>query len=188
MTTETACYICYEKETSEFPYAINPCSCKGSIAIHLKCLQEHIRWSKVCSICHSRYRIEYLPNKHGKELITVVTKFGNTIEYTINEKGQKHGMYLIRHRNGQTMIVQSYINGIMEGPSIEYYPSGQIKMMSRFKYNRLEGEFTEWYENGLIKEESYYQDGVKHGESTIWSLHNRIGEVNVYDHGVLMEY
>jgi len=184
-----SCYICYEKESQEDPYANQPCCCKGSIAIHLSCLKEQIKRSRICSICHHRYQLEYLPNKDGKELITKTNKHGDCIEYTINLEGKKHGMYTLKNSKGQIISSQTYSDGMMDGPIIEYYESGQIKSICRCKQNRLEGDYSEWYEDGTIKEESQYINGLKHGESTIWKRRGgiRISTLLKYVHGEIIE-
>ena len=64
--------------------------------------------------------------------------------------------------------MHSYINGIMEGPYVEYYQNGQIKSVCKCRNNRIEGEFCEWDKNGNIVEESNYKDGQKHGECIRW--------------------
>jgi antitoxin component YwqK of YwqJK toxin-antitoxin module len=170
MEESILCYICYENESKENPYASdpNPCTCKGSIVIHKSCLENVIKTSRKCSICKSKYNLKYLPNKDGRELIVLTSNYGERIEYTINERGEKHGSYIEKNAFGQTVILHSYINGIMEGPYVEYYQNGQIKSVCKCRNNRIEGEFCEWDTNGNIVEESNYKDGKKHGEGIRW--------------------
>ena len=162
------CYICYENESKENPYASEPCICKGSIIIHTKCLENIIKTSRTCSICKSKYNLKYLPQKNGRELIIETSDYGDHIEYTINEQGERHGSYIIKNSDGKTLVHYSYINGIMEGPYVEYYQNGQIKFVCKCHNNCIEGEFCEWYEDGTIIEESFYIDGKKHGECIQW--------------------
>ncbi len=168
------CYICFEQESKENPYASEPppCICKGSIVIHKKCLQTVIKSSRNCSICKTKYKINYLPQKDGRELIIETNSYGEQIEYTVNETGNKHGSYIIKNNEGRVILLHSYINGIMEGPYVEYYPNGQIKSVCKCRNNRIEGEYCEWYEDGSILEESNYKDGKKHGECIRWLREN----------------
>jgi len=169
MDESIQCYICYEDESKNNPYAVepNPCICKGSIVIHTKCLENVLKTSRNCSICKAKYNLKYLPQKDGRELIET-SEYGNRIEYTINERGEKHGSYIIKNTEGRTVLLHSYINGIMEGPYVEYYQNGQIKSVCKCRNNRIEGEFCEWDKNGNIVEESNYKDGQKHGECIRW--------------------
>jgi antitoxin component YwqK of YwqJK toxin-antitoxin module len=164
------CYICYENETINNMYLkeVRPCKCKGSIVIHKKCLDTVIKTSRICTICKTRYNLTYLPQKNGRELIIEKSNYGEIIEYTINDKGEKHGTYIIKNLDGRTLILHSYINGIMEGPYVEYYQNGQIKSVCKCRNNRIEGEYCEWYEDGSILEESTYKNGLKHGECIKW--------------------
>lgn len=167
---QAQCYICVEAESPDNPYANEPlpCSCKGSITIHESCLKTVIEKSRVCSICKTRYNLKYLPQKNGRELIVEKLPNNYTLEYTVNEKGEKHGTYMLKRPNGRTQTVHSYIDGIMDGPYCEYYPDGQIHIVCSCKNNRLNGHYNEWYPDGTIKEESYYKDGKKHGECIEW--------------------
>jgi antitoxin component YwqK of YwqJK toxin-antitoxin module len=166
------CYICYdhEKEDDLFATEPSPCTCKGSLVIHQKCLNNIIKTSRVCSICKTRYNINYLPQKDGKELVMEITNLGHRVEYTVNEHGEKHGTYTVKNMDGQTILLHSYINGLMDGPFVEYYDNGQIKSICKCKNNKIDGEYCEWYRNGIIKEESIYKNGKKHGACVEWTM------------------
>lgn len=183
------CYICYEQNTLENPYAVEPCQCKGSIAIHLSCLQEQIAQSRICCICKTRYKVHYLPNKNGLEQITHRTIEGYQIDYTVNEAGEKHGMFSIRHSNGQLLLRCVFVNGIRDGPVVEYYLTGQIKCIGTYKDDQLNGEYSEWFEDGWIREESNYEKGAKHGICTIWKRNgfHRETQVMYYQRGRIVD-
>ena len=189
MEESILCYICYENESKENPYASepNPCPCKGSIVIHTKCLENVIKTSRNCSICKSKYNLKYLPQKDGRELIIETAEYGKRIEYTVNERSEKHGSYVIKNSNGRTVLLHSYINGIMEGPYVEYYQNGQIKSVCKCRNNRIEGEFCEWDKDGNVLEESIYKDGKKHGECVQWVREGwcRVGKTLNYIEGEL---
>jgi antitoxin component YwqK of YwqJK toxin-antitoxin module len=182
MEDQIVCYICYDSETNDNKYVSNPrpCQCKGSIQIHLRCLNQIIKTDRKCSICKCRYNIKYLPQKDGRELIIRQTNSGYIEEYTIDENGQKHGSYTLKNKDGQTLVYHSYIGGIMEGPFLEYFTNGQMKSVCKCRNNRLEGEFTEFYEDGSIREESYYVNGRKHGNCIKWKRSGYIRESITY--------
>ena len=55
------CIICRDDaQTSSNPF-MSPCDCKGSMSIHLECLENLISHSHTdrCSVCHIKYRIRY---------------------------------------------------------------------------------------------------------------------------------
>lgn len=181
------CYVCMDTETESNPYAKEPlpCICRGSIVIHEKCLQTVIQKSRICSICKNRFNLKYLPQKNGRELVIERLSDNYILEYTVNERGEKHGSYLLKRPDGSTETAHSYIDDIMDGPYCEYYPNGQIKIVCSCKNNRLQGYYTEWYPDGQIKEESYYKNGKKDGESIEWITDGyiRVSNVIQYEDG-----
>lgn len=120
MTDTLLCYICYDHETIDNPYATEPppCKCRGSLVIHQECLKNIIKTSRTCSVCKSRYNVKYLPQKDGKELVTEITNCGHYVEYTVNALGEKHGAYTIKNQDQQLILLHSYINGQMEEMSL----------------------------------------------------------------------
>jgi antitoxin component YwqK of YwqJK toxin-antitoxin module len=168
MDSEVVCYVCFEHESKNEPYAESPCICKGSIVIHKECLKSVIKKSRNCSICKTHYNLKYLPQRDGKELIKKKDINGERIEYTVNEKGERHGSCIIKSSDGDIKTLYTYINGIMEGPYTEYHPNGQIKSVCKCRNGRIEGEYNEWDRNGQLVEESQYKNGVKHGECIRW--------------------
>jgi len=188
--TQIVCYICYEPATADNPYALDPrpCSCKGSIEIHQKCLQTLIQTRRHCTICKVKYNLAYLPQKNGRELIIEPQPEGGHIEYTVNENNQLHGYYAYKNSEGQTIIYHAVINGIMEGPYTEYYSNGNPLCMCRCKNNRIDGDLTIWYADGSIKEESEYKNGKKHGKCVKWKRdgYTRIATELLYEDGELI--
>jgi antitoxin component YwqK of YwqJK toxin-antitoxin module len=192
MDNTILCYICYDAETPDNPYATNPqpCSCRGSIAIHKKCLKNAINNSHNCSICKTKFHLSYLPKKDGKELVIEKDMRGRHVEYTVNEKGERHGTYIVKYKDGRTAVMQTYINGVMEGPYVEYHKNGQIKSICKCRNNKIEGEFCEWSKHGETIEESQYVNGVKHGECMRWEYEGYVRTARIinYVEGIPDEY
>jgi hypothetical protein len=159
------CYICYESHTAENPFALSPppCRCIGSIVIHTKCLNKVIKKTRHCSICKAKYSLHYLPQRHGLELIIELLDYGRQLEYTVNQSGEKHGTSIIKNRDGSVISKYSYIDGLLNGPFIEYYWNGHMKCLGEYKDGLQNGDYSEWYEDGSLQEESKYVNGVKHG-------------------------
>ena len=49
-----------------------------------------------------------------------------------NEKGQRHGNWVLHWHNGQVMFDLYYINGVDFGPFIEYDSSGLIEQQTYY--------------------------------------------------------
>jgi antitoxin component YwqK of YwqJK toxin-antitoxin module len=174
------CYICYETESDKHKFIKDPlpCNCKGSILIHTQCFDKIIKTSRICSICKTKYKLEYLPNRNGLELIIKVEPNGNITEYTVNKEGEKHGLHIVKKKTSEIEKAE-YINGLLHGKYRTWYVNGQLECECTCIRNRIEGEYRMWYENGQIMEHSFYVDGLKDGVSKEWDIngilkHNRI--------------
>lgn len=186
MEEDILCYICYEPETKENSYVKepSPCICKGSILIHKKCLQKLVQKSRICSICKTKYKVQYLPNINGLELITEVAPNGDTIQYTVNETGKKHGINTERKQSGEIVSRTNYENGLLNGDYKTWYLNGQLECHCYCLQNRIEGEFKSWYQNGRLQEQSFYKDGLKDGLYKKWDINGKKIENALYVNGI----
>jgi antitoxin component YwqK of YwqJK toxin-antitoxin module len=186
MEEDILCYICYEPETKENSYVKEPppCICKGSILIHKKCLQELIQKSRVCSICKTKYKVQYLPNINGLELITKVAPNGDIAQYTVNESGQKHGIYSEAKQSGEIVSRTNYENGLLHGEYKTWYLNGQLECHCYCLENRIEGEFKSWYQNGKLQEQSFYKNGLKDGIYKKWDINGKKIDNALYVNGI----
>ena len=178
MEESVLCYICYEPERENYSYLKEPkpCECKGSIVI---------KTSRTCSICKTKYKLQYLPSRNGLELITKVEPNGDTTEYTVIESGEKHGIQIIKKNTGEMIERSEYREGLLHGEYKTWYANGQIECHCYCFRNRIEGEFNSWYENGQIMEQSVYKDGLKDGLSKEWDKKGNQIKCTVYNNGVM---
>jgi antitoxin component YwqK of YwqJK toxin-antitoxin module len=179
------CYICYDPETEHNTYLKEPkpCDCKGSIVIHKNCLEDVLKTSRVCTICKTKYKLQYLPNKNGLELITKVKLNGDIVEYTVNEKEEIHGEYIVKKQSGQIVQQDNYMNGLSHGKYKTWYSNGQLECECNCFINRIEGEYKMWYENGQIMEHSFYLNGLKDGISKEWDMNGELIHNRLYIEG-----
>lgn len=186
MEDNILCYICYDSETNENRYLKepSPCECKGSILIHTKCFEEIIKTSRICSICKTKYKLQYLPNRNGLELIIKVEPNGNITEYTVNNEGEKHGLQTVKKQTSE-IEKSEYMNGLLHGKYRTWYGNGQLECECTCIRNRIEGEYRMWYENGQIMEHSFYIDGLKDGISKEWDINGILIIKRVYNSGEL---
>lgn len=167
MEESVVCYICYDTETKDNTYLKEPppCECKGSIVIHKNCLEEILKTSRVCTICKTKYKIQYLPNKNGLELIIKEAINGDITEYTINQDGKIEGQHIVKKQSGLIISQCEYKNGLMNGDYKTWYSNGQLECQCYIANNRIEGEYLSWFENGKLKEQTQYKNGLKDGPS-----------------------
>ena len=59
-------------------------------------------------------------------------------------------------------------NGVIEGSSKLYYPSGKLASVATFKNGKVEGLQKDYYENGKIKREISHKNGVVDGIAKVY--------------------
>lgn len=185
MEENVVCYICYDPESPDNKYLKDPvpCECKGSIILHKNCLHTILKTSRVCSICKTKYKLQYLPNRNGLELITEVAINGDITEYTIDSRGDIQGEHLVKKQSGEIISQTHYMNGLLHGKYKTFYLNGQLECEAYCIRNRIEGEYKSWYENGQIMEHSFYVDGLKDGISKQWDMNGELRHNRLYIKG-----
>lgn len=99
------------------------------------------------------------------------------LESEVNEKGERHGITRVYHKNGQLQVEITWTNGIQDdGQVISYHDDGRKARISHLKNHFLNGPYFEWYKNGQLKTEGVYHDKVP----TILKFWNENG-ILVYD-------
>jgi antitoxin component YwqK of YwqJK toxin-antitoxin module len=188
MEDNIICYICYDSEAKDHSYLREPppCECKGSIVIHKKCLQEVLKTSRICTICKTKYKVQYLPNKNGLELITEEAINGDITEYTIDENDNIEGEHIVKKQSGQIISKSEYKNGLLHGVYQSWYPNGQLECQCYCVRNRIEGKYESWFDNGILMEESYYKDGLKNGVLKRWDNNAKLIKTQVYENGEII--
>ena len=167
--SEQICYICHEEENnkrSNKRFHDTGCGCKGSINIHLGCLEKLMisRGSCECPVCkrdiyyvcpHSGMRIIY-NNVHGNDKL--VSK------YTINGEGKKHGMYYeINKEDGENMTIMEYKNGLLHGEMNLYYSGGAIHLQGSWRHGNRHGPWYEFSEDPMMG----YTEVIYHNNNLI---------------------
>jgi antitoxin component YwqK of YwqJK toxin-antitoxin module len=72
------------------------------------------------------------------------------------------------YEDGQKQGERTYKDGVLNGPYTMWYQSGQQKSEGAYKDGESDRAYTRWYENGQKQEEGTYKDGVPHGPVTAW--------------------
>ena len=67
-----------------------------------------------------------------------------------------HGPFRKYYESGTLMLEQQFVQGVMQGLSVRYYPSGMVQERVTIVNNDENGPFQEYYENGNLKAEGTY--------------------------------
>jgi antitoxin component YwqK of YwqJK toxin-antitoxin module len=130
------CYICLEKETKDFPFCENICSCKG-YKIHKSCFSK-LYEKQVCSICKTTYKNidDLLPKRDGFNIIIEFDSLGLKHEYTKDENGLIQGIYKIWYPNGNIWEETYYKQGVKDGIQKLYDTRGNIYVQMLYENNQ----------------------------------------------------
>ena len=91
------------------------------------------------------------------------------IVYVIGEKAPFTGIvenYKVPPISEGDSVLEGKIpfkNGVMEGYSKLYYPSGKLASVATFKNGKVEGVQKDYYENGNLKRELPHKNGIING-------------------------
>lgn len=69
---------------------------------------------------------------------------------------------------GTRIALTSYIDGVEDGPSKEWYPDGRPLSEGMVKTGRAIGEWREWYPSGRLKQLDVFDDAGNHLSRTAW--------------------
>jgi len=87
---------------------------------------------------------------------------------TIKEKttyinGVRNGLSKQYYDNGQLEIIINYKNGKKDGLSEYWFKSGKFSGIRNYKNGKLDGLLEEWYENGILYGKGYYKNNKRDG-------------------------
>ncbi len=87
---------------------------------------------------------------------------------------QKNGQIERTAPNGGK-VVETYVNGIKEGPFEMWHPNGQLFQKGTMKDGKLSGSFVAYHDNGKVSAKGNYKNGRKDGD---WVIYHPNGEVS----------
>ena len=94
---------------------------------------------------------------------------GDTFSVETYRQGLFEGPYRAYYEDGTLRQSGQYVDNAMTGEWVSYYPSGDRREVVRMADNLEQGPFTEWYDGGVLKAEGAYLDGDKeHGELRLY--------------------
>jgi antitoxin component YwqK of YwqJK toxin-antitoxin module len=144
----------------------------------------------------------YHPNgKVAKEVIYVDgklngswTHFGEDGSKNLDatyKDGKRDGVwtnYAPPDKDGKQVVAQTtqYVDGLNDGPQVQYYPNGQKRLERFYKANRQVGKQTIWYEKGGKYSEANYENGLPHGMATMWDESGKVLTQREFRNGKLV--
>lgn len=88
---------------------------------------------------------------------------GQLQEKAFYRNGLLDGERVLYFENGQSEIVEHYLEGRMHGPYEVYYASGAPLLKQVFDRDTLRGESLRFYENGQLEEKVFFVDNLENG-------------------------
>ncbi len=140
---------------------------------------------------------------------TFTLKLGHYIEYSeVYEYGILQGDKTWYDHKGNIMMIETYINGKINGEQITYYPNTKIRSIVNYSNNRIIG--IEWYnengeqifkdtyingtgkwkvfwDNGKINEEGQYLNYSKNGEWKNYDINGNLERTKIYKNGGIIK-
>ncbi len=199
MCESASCILCLEGGELMDP---SPCMCRGSLGIHVECLQQIQKSRHTCSVCRSHYRV-WMDGLHevmyGEKAVRFTTvagrKEGEFLEYDAEgmllkrcyfRGGVLHGPYVVYHGDGLTPMVECmYVEGVKEGKLREYDEDGGLISEETYVNDMKEGIVRTFFDGGALMEMYACVGGLKHGACLLYGesgevisrLHYRNGEL-----------
>ncbi|MCB9224667.1 MAG: hypothetical protein R2780_00080 [Crocinitomicaceae bacterium] len=100
------------------------------------------------------------------EIVDTISKPGETVEYhpngavkirgKLNEMGQREGLWISYYDNGVKWSESYYVNGILDGHSLTFFPNGKVRYVGEYKNGEKSGTWKFYDELGeFVKEENF---------------------------------
>lgn len=174
---EEQCYICYNGESSEKPFAVDPCDCKGSIKIHNDCLNNIISRSPNCSICLKPW---FRPKIYRNGL-EVITKFKSIEELEQGGFEDEEDIYEHYHNYKEEYTLDSL--GRKQGLYRSWYKNGQLGSEVTCIDGKPHGYYKLWHNNGALCKKYMIYNGTKNGIVPYWTKDGNMIEIEYYVNG-----
>ncbi len=121
-----------------------------------------------------------------KEIDISKKQVRNGVVYTVNSDTPFSGKIIGKYPNGQTEVLENYINGKPNGEQISYYENGQIKEKICYEQGIPIGDFVRYYDNGSIAYDGKYVNGLKEGNWNIYDENKQLLVTKQYQKGNLI--
>ena len=107
---------------------------------------------------------------------------GNVV-YEIGQKTPYTGVLENYNEKGVVDARAEFKNGVMDGYSKLYYPSGKLLSEVNFKNDKEEGLMKAYYENGKLQGEATYKNGQLDGVAKLYDENGKVVEEATFKNG-----
>lgn len=77
--------------------------------------------------------------------------------------GRREGPARTWYDDGGPWLVQSFREGVLDGPFVERHRNGRMAREGAYARGRKVGTWRIWFESGVLEEETEWRDGSAHG-------------------------
>lgn len=90
------------------------------------------------------------------------------------------GEVVERGPGGVVVAITTYYEGMEDGPSYEWYPTGERKAAGSVRYGTAVGVHEEWYRSGALAAVDEFDDRGRHLSRRRWDESGALTEERVY--------
>lgn len=88
--------------------------------------------------------------------------------------GLPHGTFVGFYDNGQKMIENTFVHGILDGQSNRWWRNGKYRYTLFYRNNQLDGTQRAYFICGKIREEANYLNGALEGIQRVWDENGQL--------------
>lgn len=100
---------------------------------------------------------------------------GNLEKETYWTNGKQNGVQCYYRGKEELWAYQTYNEGVIDGPTIQYHPNGLEKSLISWENNTMYGSTKAFFENGNIMIKGYHVNGKKSGS---WTYYYENGQIH----------
>jgi len=87
--------------------------------------------------------------------------------------GKRHGKSRCFDANGKLTSCATYLNDLLDGPSVTYDATGNPLVIQQFHKGQLQGEQLTFFANGQVRTRARFQAGKQQGQQTMYEANGR---------------
>lgn len=87
---------------------------------------------------------------------------------------EKTGTWTWYNNSGLKLREVPYVNDLIEGKVLSYYPTGEISSKIQYSNGLREGQMIKWYNTGQVKLEAYFSSNQPSGT---WKFYDKEGNI-----------
>ena len=114
-------------------------------------------------------------------------KYGRVSDQGTYTENLSQGEYKVWHSNGNVEDINTYVDDVVSGYGVSYYPFGQIKTQGYFNdEGTKDGFWYIYYPDGNVKTQNYYHKGELNGTQKYYAPNGKLSSELVYKYDVAL--